>query len=229
MKETFYHNLKENFAKIKFLFSANLLDYNKIDAVVGELKFSAKQIEKHGSKNDRKIQLYCINTLFEVIEEGDREKIYSFADLIHNMPDIFLGKRNFYSFRKEINCFNEKYPEDLFTDMNKIFPFFSTQAPKNAFEFFSPKSDKDFKSQHPIGYWILVILGVVAFILPLLILPLLFYIIFDGTQGAGGWPLLAIVGCLVMGVGLFNIVAAFIHQYLGRLIWLFVLLVVYHL
>jgi hypothetical protein len=215
MKETFYHNLKENFAKIRFLFSSNCLDYNKIDAVVGDLKFSRKQIEKYGNKRVRTLLLYCIDTLFKVIEEGDQDKIYNFADLIHNMPDIFLGKRNFYSFRKEIKYFNEKYHEDCFDDMTKIYPYFSKKAPKNAFEFFSPKSDEDFKVQHPIGYWILVASGIVA-----LVLPLFFYTIyisvFNEAQSVGGWPLLAIVGCIVMGVGLFNIVAAFIHQYLGH-------------
>ena len=66
MKETFYHNLKDNFVKIRFLFSSNCLDYNKIDAVVGDLKFSRKQIEKHGKKRVRKLLLYCIDTLFKV-------------------------------------------------------------------------------------------------------------------------------------------------------------------
>ena len=215
MKETFYHNLKENFVKIRFLFSSNCLDYNKIDAVVGDLKFSRKQIEKHGKKRVRKLLLYCIDTLFKVIEEGDQDKIYNFADLIHNMPDIFLGKRNFYSFRKEIKYFNEKYHEDCFDDMNKIYPYFSKKAPKNAFEFFSPKSDEDFKAQHPIGYWILVASGIVAFVLPLIFYTI-YISVFDKAQSVGGWPLLAIVGCMVMGVGLFNIVAAFIHQYLGH-------------
>lgn len=215
MKETFYHNLKENFVKIRFLFSSNCLDYNKIDAVVCDLKFSRKQIEKHGKKRDIKLLLYCIDTLFKVIEEGYQDKIYNFADLIHNMPDIFLGKRNFYSFRKEIKYFNEKYHEDFFDDMNKIYPYFSKKAPKNAFEFFSPKSDEDFKVQHPIGYWILVASGIVAFVLPLVFYTI-YISVFDEAQSVGGWPLLAIVGCMVMGVGLFNIVAAFIHQYLGH-------------
>ena len=215
MNEAFYRDLKDSFVKIRFLFSSDSLDHNKINAVLGDLKFSGKQIEKYGKKRERKLLLYCIDTMFKMIKEGNREKIYHFADLIHNIPDIFLGERNFYSFRKEIKLFNERFQECCFSDMNKIHPYFSKKAPKNAFEFFSPAADVDFKAAHPIGYWVLVILGIIAFILPL-ILYMPYIARFDGEQSAGGWPILAMVGCMVMGVGLFNIVAAFIHQYLGH-------------
>ena len=215
MKEVFYYNLKESFVKIKLLFSANVLDTNKIDATVGDLKFSRKQIEKYSKKREKRLLLCCIDTLFGFIEEGSKEKICSFADVICDMPDIFLGKRNYYSFRDEIKAFNEKYGERAFGNMNKIYPYFSKKAPKNAFEFFSPESDKDFKAQHPVGYRVLVILGIVALVFPLIIYTV--YISkFDENQSTGGWPLLAIFGCLVMGVGLFNMVAAFLHQYLGH-------------
>lgn len=219
MKEVFYYNLKESFVKIKLLFSANVLDTNKVDAVVGDLKFSRKQIEKHSKRREKRLLLCCIDTLLRFIEEDKKEKICDFASVICDIPDIFLGKRNYYSFREDINAFNEKYGEHTFKDMNKIHPYFSKKAPENAFEFFSPESDESFKAQHPIGYWVLVAFGIIAFVLPLIIYTI--YISkFDENQSIGGWFLPAIVGCLVMGVGLFNIVAAFIHQYLGhKLTW----------
>jgi len=219
MKEVFYYNLKESFVKIKLLFSANVLDTNNVDAVVGDLKFSRKQIEKHSKRREKRLLLCCIDTLLRFIEEDKKEKICDFASVICDIPDIFLGKRNYYSFREDINAFNEKYGEHTFKDMNKIHPYFSKKAPENAFEFFSPESDESFKAQHPIGYWVLVAFGIIAFVLPLIIYTI--YISkFDENQSIGGWFLPAIVGCLVMGVGLFNIVAAFIHQYLGhKLTW----------
>ncbi len=213
MNEAFHQNLKDIFAKISSLFTLNPLDYNKFDAVVEDLKISGKQIAKHGNKMERKLLPYCIDALLKFIEEGDKEKICSFADLCHDIPDIFLGMRNFYSFGKEIKMFNEKYREDCFIDM-KITPYFSKKAPKNFLEYFSPESDEEFRAEHPIGYGVLVFFGILAFLL-LLILYLIYLCLFD-NKSAGGWPMLGILGCFVMGVGLFNIVAAFIHQYLGH-------------
>lgn len=223
MKEVFYYNLKESFVKIKMLFSVNALDTNKINATVGDLKFSRKQIEKYGKRREKRLLICCIDTLFKFIEEGNKEKICSFADVICDMPDIFLGKRNYYSFRDDIKAFNEKYEERTFNDMNKIYPYFSKRAPKNAFEFFSPESDKDFKAQHPVGYWVLVGFAIFAFVLPLIIYTICTLLLGE-SQSVSGWFLLGMLACLVMGVGLFNIVAAFIHQYLGHMLTLFCLL-----
>ncbi|MBQ7789078.1 MAG: hypothetical protein IJ398_05440 [Clostridia bacterium] len=215
MKEDFYYKLKELFAEIRLVFQESILDNSKLNALMNNLKTSRKHILKHAKKKERTLLLYCIDTLFEVIKENNKEKISNFADLAHNIPDIYLGKRNFYSFHEEIKLFREKYGEAYFKNMNNIYPYFSKKAPKNALQFFFPESDEAFKEQHPVGYWILVICGITAFLLPLIIFSI--YIShFDQDQGVGGWPALAIVGCLIIGIGLFNIVAAFIHQYLGH-------------
>ena len=95
MKEVFYYNLKESFVKIKLLFSANVLDTDKIDATVGDLKFSRKQIEKRSKRREKRLLLCCIDTLLRFIEEDNKEKICNFADMICDIPDIFLGKRNY--------------------------------------------------------------------------------------------------------------------------------------
>ena len=85
--------------------------------------------------------------------------------------------------------------------------------------YFTPESDRAFKKKHPIGYVFLVILGLIAFILPLI--GFLVYTLIRGEDSfVGGWPILTIIGCLVMGVGLFNIVAAIIKQYLGHILTL---------
>ena len=66
-------------------------------------------IEKEQDKNNHNLLLYCIDTLFEIIQENNREKTFDFADLIHNMPEIYLSKRNIKSFKREIRIFNKKY------------------------------------------------------------------------------------------------------------------------
>ena len=217
MDIAFHEKLKDSFIQIRHIASSSKMDSNNLDAVLGDIRFCRKQIEKKSPKKERQILLYCIDTLLCIVDEGNRQKLYDFADTVHNIPEIFMGKRNFYSFRKEISAFRGKYGKDYFSKLNKIYPYFTSKAPKNALSFFSPKSDEDFKKQHPTGYWILVISGIIAFILPLLFLTVyLFSFEADQDQAANACFFPAIIGCFVMGVGLFNIVAAFIHQYLGH-------------
>ena len=90
------------------------------------------------------------------------------------------------------------------------------RSKREILSYFAPESDKWFKEKHPIGYGFLVALGVFAFVLPLLLL--IVYFVAGGDEPIGGWAILAILGCLVIGVGLFNIVAAIIKQYLGHLL-----------
>ena len=90
------------------------------------------------------------------------------------------------------------------------------RSKREILSYFAPESDKWFKEKHPIGYGFLVALGVFSFMLPLLLL--IVYFVAGGDEPIGGWAILAILGCLVIGVGLFNIVAAIIRQYLGHLL-----------
>lgn len=217
MNTEFYQKLKGTFIQIRYIASFTKTDQNQLDAALGDIRFFRKQIEKKSPKKERQILLYCIDTLLCIVDEGNRQKLYDFADTVHNIPEIFMGKRNFYSFRKEISVFREKYGKDYFFNLNKIYPYFSPRSPKNALLFFSSKLDEDFKKQHPTGYWILVICGIIALILPLIFL-IVYLLIFERehARAANAWVVPAIMGCFAMGVGLFNIIAAFIHQYLGH-------------
>lgn len=82
--------------------------------------------------------------------------------------------------------------------------------------YFTPESDEWFKKKHPVGYGFLVALGIFAFVLPLLCLLVYFVSGGEGDEPVGGWAILAILGCIAMGVGLFNLVAIIIKQYLGH-------------
>ena len=82
--------------------------------------------------------------------------------------------------------------------------------------YFTPESDEWFKKKHPVGYGFLVALGIFAFVLPLLCLLVYFVSAGEGDEPVGGWAILAILGCIAIGVGLFNLVAIIIKQYLGH-------------
>lgn len=88
--------------------------------------------------------------------------------------------------------------------------------PKGASEFFLPSADDEFKSKHPVGYRFLVLLGATVLILPMMIYGIIVSIHLGKESSI--WLLLGGVGSFLIGIGLFNIVAITIKQYLGHLV-----------
>ena len=201
--DTLYVNLQQSFIKLRALFSAEIINPNKLDAVLGDLRFVRKQLQKHTKRRPRKILTYCIDTLFEIIEEGNREKIYDFADLIHNMPEIALKKRTFRSFSKEIEAFNHKYEEFCFSDINTIHINISKETFENL--------RKSAKHRFPL---------ILTIAISLCLLPLVYSIFYvsglNGEQNVSAFPVLTVLGALLIGVGLANIPIAFSFQYRAR-------------
>lgn len=201
--DTLYINLQKSFIKIRSLFSDEAINPNKLDAVLGDLRFARKQIQKYAKRRPRKILTDCIDTLFEIIEEGNREKIYDFADLIHNMPEIGMGKRSFRSFMREIDAFNHKYEEFCFSDVNTIHINISK------------KTFQKFLKQSELGIWAMLIGGVAVFLLPLII-SIIYIGRLNNGQDFSGFSILAILGALTVGVGLASIFFSLAFQYHGR-------------
>ena len=198
-----YLNLEENFFKIKHILSFQPVNANKLDAVLGDLRFSRKQIVKHAKRRSKKILVYAIDTLFEMIEEGNREKIFDFIDLIHNMPEIALKKRTFRSFRSEINAFNNKYEEFCFSDINTI----HIQISKEMFQ--------KTVNWSKMGIWAILIGGIAAFLLPLILSIIYIGRLTDGRDFSG-FGILALLAALSVSVGLANIFFTLAFQYHGR-------------
>lgn len=53
---------------------------------------------------------------------------------------------------------------------NKIRLKFNKHMPKDAARFFKPDSDDSFKTEHPVGYGVLIVCGVIALFLPMCVL-----------------------------------------------------------
>lgn len=83
--------------------------------------------------------------------------------------------------------------------------------PKDYLYYFSASSDEEFKRKHPIGYGLLVILGITVLLLPAAAFGIL-------VETDSGWVMLGWAGGFVFGIGLFNFVAILIKQYLGHLV-----------
>lgn len=95
-------------------------------------------------------------------------------------------------------------------------PKFQKHLPKDAHLFFHPASDEEFKRRHPVGYKVLVACGITGLFLPLFLFMLATLFLWPVPES--GFLLLGGVGCFIIGIGFFNIAAAWIDQYLGH--WL---------
>lgn len=85
--------------------------------------------------------------------------------------------------------------------------------PEDYLDYFMPDSDDDFKAEHPRLYALSIVLLLVALMAP----PTL-YVIFVLNNGATAWGLLGLGGSVIVSIGLCNIVALIVHQYLGHVV-----------
>ena len=102
----------------------------------------------------------------------------------------------------------------------KIKPVFNSKMPQEASRFFEMDSDDDFKAKHPFAYPVLVIIGITVLCLPLFVYVLVFAAVDAGNQDFNALILVGLIGSFMIGVGLFNLVAAFLKQYLGHTVTL---------
>ena len=113
----FYNEIKSIFVAIRFAYSrkvgnkknrANLIYYqNALSSFYHELKLHSKENHNH-------VLVYCIDTLFEIMGEGNCTKINAFADVIHNMPEICQHVRQIDSFSDNILSFQNQYGRNYF-------------------------------------------------------------------------------------------------------------------
>ena len=119
--ENIYETLQNCFISIRFLHAEFCPINEKFDVDKSNIKFIRKELLNFETV-DHSFLVYCIDMLLEIIDENDQKKIFDFADLIHNMPEIYLGKRNIKSFKNEIRIFNKKYKTKYFNEYIKLFP-----------------------------------------------------------------------------------------------------------
>lgn len=102
-------------------------------------------------------------------------------------------------------------------DDDRIKPVFYWRFPKKDFAFWcTPASDYEFKKKHPVLYPLIVIIGMSLFLLPGIL-----FSAYCGTIKVPSnnlWQTVGLFGGFIIGIGLFNIVAAFMNQYLGHFV-----------
>lgn len=128
MQASFYEKLQNNFIMIRFMQYPNSFDQEKYDLTVLSIREARDKINMNSAPDEKNILLYCIDTLFVILNEGDKQKIFDFADAIHNIPEIYMQKRNLYSFREEFKAFQKKYGKHYFAFINEVKPHFTKKA-----------------------------------------------------------------------------------------------------
>ena len=100
----------------------------------------------------------------------------------------------------------------------KIRPLFYWRIPKgeNVALWFTPLADVEFQAAHPRLYTFLVILAIALLVAPMAgYLSLTTHYFPDANSP---WLLLGSVGGFLVGCSLFNILAAWLHQYFGHIV-----------
>ena len=90
--------------------------------------------------------------------------------------------------------------------------------PKGALAYFNPSLDDEFKAEHPIGYFFLVLLGIAALLMPVIIFMYYYIVYVMPVTDSPAWMILGWIGSFIIGIGFFNFVGIIIKQYLGHLV-----------
>lgn len=117
LSKEFYRDISHCFVSIRCSYSRKIYDDNFI-YYKNALSPFYNELKCRINENSNYILVYCIDTLFDIITEGDYIKINCFADTIHNMPEICMGIRPLSTFVGEISEFRNRYG-------NNYFPFFN--------------------------------------------------------------------------------------------------------
>ncbi len=93
-------------------------------------------------------------------------------------------------------------------------PRFPARLPENWKTFFDPRSDDALKRKNPRKFMRIQLIGVAALCAPMILYLYLTLAVFAVPDSA--WILTGLAGAFGFGIGLFNIVSAYVGQYMGH-------------
>lgn len=107
-----YKELQNCFIKIRHC--SYIDDQELLKDTLEQIENYEKYILDNQLESECPLLVYCMKTLFEISTENNEKKMGAFADTIHNMPEIYLGKRTYDSFSSDITSFCEIYGDSYF-------------------------------------------------------------------------------------------------------------------
>lgn len=123
MEAYIYDKLKDDFVKLRTRFSGYANTLFTAEDVIKDLEDVHMYIEKFAQGGEKEVLLYCIDTLFEIIDEGKNEKAFEFCDAVHNISELFCqdnwNKKQYMKIY--IKPFRRKYGEEYFKKIEYFF------------------------------------------------------------------------------------------------------------
>ena len=80
MSHSIFERLQQDFIKIRHLFSGGCNDKFLLEETLTDIKKIRAKIVKKPYIEEKRLILYCIDTLLEFVDENDEKKIFDFAD-----------------------------------------------------------------------------------------------------------------------------------------------------
>lgn len=123
MEAYIYDKLKDDFVKLRTKFSGFVNTPFTTDEVIKDLENVRMYIEKFAHGGEKEVLLYCIDTLFEIIDEDKNEKAFEFCDAVHNISELFCqdnwDKKQYMKIY--IKPFRRKYGKEYFKKIEYFF------------------------------------------------------------------------------------------------------------
>lgn len=119
MEKNIYKDIQNEFIKLRFYHSSmNPLSIppEAVDLSCNNLRQLLEYITENSCGQEKDILIYCISTLFEIISEGSKEKIFDYCDAVHNIPEMLCCKSWKYEdyYKTYLNSFRKKYGKNYF-------------------------------------------------------------------------------------------------------------------
>ena len=123
MEAYIYDKLTDNLIRLRTKFSGFVNAPFTTDEVIKELENVRMYIEKFAQDGEKEVLLYCIDTLFEIIGDGENEKAFEFCDAVHNISELFCqdnwDKKQYMKIY--IKPFRRKYGKEYFKSIEYFF------------------------------------------------------------------------------------------------------------
>ncbi len=168
--------IKDSLEKLYKVYSAEVFDKAEADNIITHVSYYKRKFLKYSktlhkaSSRDRekyendlkrcKFVAYCLDTLFEILEEGSQEKIRDFLLILLYAPDLVLDEQNLASrikLTEGIDSFRRSYGNKYFKSY-----FGKKDISKSRAGYFSSKSDIWFRKTHTIVFPALLALGILS-------------------------------------------------------------------
>ena len=116
-----YDDIECAFERIETYFQGTEISKNKKKGFCDHLKFLRKQYHLKLTENEKSFLIYCIDTMLEMLEEDNPQKIVQFANISKQVAQVYQKKRFFHSLSLDIKNFRWKWGKEYFKNYKEIY------------------------------------------------------------------------------------------------------------